>query len=94
MSGWMRATRINSSSMQPNSVLSDLRKLRRAGTLKKRLRTDMLVPLAVVVGLCSFTSPPSISTTVPVSSSARLVFSSTWAIAAMEARASPLNPLV
>ena len=50
------------------------------------------VPLWQATGLCSVTLLPSILTKVPNSSSLRLVFISTCAIAAMEARASPLKP--
>ena len=54
----------------------------------------MLVPTGQAIALVSVTLLFSISTAVPISSSALLVFKLTWATAAMDAKASPRKPMV
>ena len=44
ISGWGMASRTSASLMCPNSVAAPLRNFRRAGVLKKRFRTSMVVP--------------------------------------------------
>ena len=77
-----------------NSTLSFFRKLRRAGTLKKRFFTESDVPAGQTVGCWLTMCEPSITTCVPSSLSCCRVRSSTWAMAAMEASASPRKPMV
>ena len=55
---------------------------------------QMLVPTFVAQASCFFTMLFSISKQVPTSSPGFFVFNSTWATAAMEAKASPLKPMV
>ena len=76
------------------SVLSDLRNLRRAGILKKRFLTEKLEPTGQLQGSCVSTFEPFMTTIIPVSLSSFRVLSSTIATAAIDARASPLNPFV
>ena len=54
----------------------------------------MLVPSLLLQGSTKVICEASICTNVPVLSAARLVFNSTCAIAAIDAMASPLNPMV
>ena len=92
ISGRVRATRVNSSRMCLNSTLSLLRNLRRAGVLKKRLRTMKLEPAGAAT-VEVFVSPKAPTrTSVPVSSWGRRVRRVTSATAAMLARASPRKP--
>ena len=77
-----------------SSVEFVLRNFLRAGTLKKRFSTMKLLPMGQETGCCDTTFEAEISMSVPISLSAVLVFSFTWATAAMEARASPRNPMV
>ena len=62
--------------------------------LKNKFFTIMDVPFGATVTSCEIILLPSIFICVATSSSAVLVCISTWAIAAMEAKASPLKPLV
>ena len=86
--------RKNSSLMWRSSASLDFKKLRRAGTLKNRFFTVKLVPTEDGFGSCSMTFEPSMRIFVPTSSSFRRVVSSTCATAAIEASASPRNPMV
>ena len=88
------AARVNSSMIWRNSTGLDLRKFLRAGTLKNRFLTAMLVPMDAAIFSCFFTSLPSIKIRVPRESSSRLVFNSTCATEAILAKASPLKPMV
>ena len=88
------ATRWNSSIIWRNSTVFDFKKLRLAGTLKNKLLTDIEVPSGATTKSCVLISPPAILILVASSSAERLVCISTWATAAMEASASPRNPLV
>ena len=76
------------------SVSSDLRNFLRAGTLKKRFLTVNDVPAAHCTGSCRSTFDAAISISVPTSSVTLRVRTSTCATAAIEARASPLKPMV
>ena len=55
---------------------------------------EKLVPVGAEQKSCDFTFDPSIFIKVARSSSFLLVFSSTYAIAAIDAKASPLKPFV
>ena len=88
------ATRMNSSMIWRSSAALLLRKFLRAGTLKNRFFMLILVPSGQAHTSCLMTLLFSISIYVPSSSSARFVFISTWATAAIEASASPRNPMV
>ena len=77
-----------------SSVVFDLRNLRRAGTLKKRFSTLKLLPTGQTQGSCPMNLLPAIESDVPISSFSWRVFSSIWATAAIEAKASPRNPIV
>src|SRR5690606_20627246 len=92
--GWTRATRWNSSMIWRSSTGSDFRKFRLAGILKKRFLTEMEVPLGVATGDWETTLLPSTLICTPTSISWVRVCISTWAMAAIEARASPRKPLV
>ena len=76
-----------------SSVWLDLRKRLRAGTLKKTFRTIKLLPTGAATLRTFTTSEPLRVSWVAISSSARLVVSSTCATEAIEARASPRNPI-
>ena len=93
-SGWAKAMRWNSSIACRNSTWSLFRKLRRAGTLKNRCLTTIRVPTSQATASDGWASPPSITCKTPSSSSARRVRSSTRAMLAMLARASPRKPIV
>ena len=75
-----------------SSTLSDLRNLRRAGVLKKRLRTAKLEPAGAATEAVRTLLSPLILTSVAVSSAALLVLRVISATAAMLASASPLKP--
>ena len=77
-----------------SSVWSVLRNLRRAGTLKKRLRTRMLVHTGHCTASCLITSDPLISSSVPSSSCSVRVCISTCDTAHILGSASPRNPIV
>ena len=77
-----------------SSLSGDFRNFRRAGTLKNRFFTTKVVPAAQAVGSCRTIFDAAISINVPNSASACRVCSSTAATAAIEARASPRNPIV
>ena len=76
------------------SALSDFRKFLRAGTLKNKFLIENELPLGQVHTSCDLYSDPSITTCIPSSESSFFVLSSTWAIAAIDAKASPLKPFV
>jgi len=57
------------------------------------LLTVIVVPFWAPVSSCSTTSPPSTITLLPIKSLSVLVTTSTWEIAAILAKASPLNPI-
>ncbi len=54
----------------------------------------MVVPFGTTAGSCEITLLPSMVRCVPISESSVLVFSSTCAMAAIDAKASPRKPLV
>ena len=89
-----RASLSNSRIILLSSTESFFRNLRRAGTLKKRFLTIILLPGAHASGVWLSTFDPLITRRVPIVSSLRMVRRSTWAIAAIEASASPRNPIV
>ena len=91
-SGRVMATRVNSSRMCLNSTLSLFRNLRRAGVLKKRLRTAKFEPAGAATEAVRTSPSGPVRTSVAVSSEARRVRSVTSATAAMLARASPRKP--
>ena len=93
-SGCAMATLWNSSMMWRISTWSDFKKLRLAGTLKNKFLIANWVPSGQATGETSPVSLPLNTTFVPISEPTSLVLSSTWATAAIDARASPLNPLV
>ncbi len=88
------ASRSNSLMMLAVSTLSLFRNFRLAGTLKKRFFTIMLEPGSHSDGSCISTLDAFITSRVPIWSSAVRVFSSICAMAQMEGRASPRNPIV
>ncbi len=88
------ARRSNSCIILLSSTESFFRNLRRAGTLKNRFFTIMFDPGAHASGCWLSTLEPFINRRVPMESPCRMVRRSTWAIAAIEARASPRNPIV
>ena len=91
---FVSATRSNSVTILLSSVCCDFRNLRRAGMLKKRFFTLKLLPTGAATGSCSSNREPDIDKSVPSSSPARRVTSSTCATAAMDASASPRKPIV
>ena len=62
--------------------------------LKNRFFTAKVVPTAAGSDSVFLYSEPSMQMRTPNSSSARRVVNSTWATAAIEAKASPRKPLV
>ena len=62
--------------------------------LKNKFLTATEVPSEVETTSSDFSLLPSILTAVPKDSPRSLVFNSTWAMAAILAKASPRNPLV
>ena len=76
------------------SVESFLRNLYLAGRFLKRFLTSIVVPEHEGHSETSFNEPSSYTTMVPFFSSLRPVVSVTSEQAAMEARASPLKPIV
>ncbi len=94
VSGCAKAMRSNSARILESSVWLDLRNFRRAGILKKRLRTQKFAPTGQAAGSWRTTREPSMLITVPRSFPSCRVRSSTCATAAIEARASPRNPMV
>src|SRR5579864_380898 len=80
--------------MWASSVCSERRNFFRAGTLKKRSRTVMVVPGARATSSERSILPPATSTRVPVASSEARVSSRKRDTEAMEGRASPRNPRV
>ena len=83
---------MTSEAMCASSVCSVRRNLRRAGTLKNRSRTVMMVPFGSADSSQRKILPPAISTVVPVVSSAARVSSSRRDTEAMDGRASPRKP--
>ena len=77
-----------------SSVALVLRNLRRAGTLKNRFSTMKLHPTGQATGSWPTTREPEIDRWVPMSRPSSRVLSSTCATAAIDASASPLNPMV
>ena len=77
-----------------SSTESFFRNLRLAGTLKNRFFTIRFEPSEHASGSCDSKVDPLICTRVPTVSPLRIVRRSTCAIAAMDARASPRNPIV
>ena len=94
MFGYTRAMRSKAVIMLFNSVEFDLRNLRLAGTLKNRFSTRKLLPAGQEHGSCDRILLPAIESDVPSWSASRRVRSSTCATAAIEASASPRNPMV
>ena len=92
--GFTSATLKNASMMCLSSSVFDFRKFLRAGTLKNRFFTLTVVPFWQFTGDWPLNSVPSTTTAVPTSSSCRFVLSSTCAMEAMDASASPRNPMV
>ena len=93
-SGCASAMRSNSATMLESSVWLLFRNLRRAGMLKKRFLIRKLAPTGQTMGSCNKTFEPSICRHTPNSLSGVRVRSSTWETAAIEASASPRNPIV
>ena len=94
MVGFARAILWNSSTICLSSTVLFFKKFRRAGTLKNKFLTDRLVPGLMLQGSCFLISVASTINRVPNSELCNRVLSSSWATAAMEARASPRNPMV
>ena len=92
--GLTRAIRSNSLIILRNSVSFDFRNLRRAGTLKNRFLIEKILPSVQASGLISSNVEPAMDSFVPNSVPLKRVRSSTWATAAIEASASPRNPIV
>ena len=80
--------------MLESSTLSLFRNLRRAGTLKNILRTEMTVPFSQTQGSCSVTFEPTMTIRVPICESAVRVRTSTSEMAHIEGSASPRKPMV
>ncbi|MBV6514698.1 MAG: hypothetical protein HPKKFMNG_00327 [Planctomycetes bacterium] len=93
-SGLARAMACTRSSVWENSVLSLLSHLRRAGRLKNRSRTSMVVPSWAAQARLGPSLPPSQVISLAWGSSARLETRRTRDTEAMLARASPRKPLV
>ena len=93
-SGLTNTIRSNSVNILLSSVWFDFRNLRRAGTLKNKFFTLKLLPFGQETASCPSTLEPDIVNIVPNSSPSIRVRSSTWATAAIEAKASPRNPMV
>ena len=92
-SGCPKASRLTISTIFRISVLSERKYLSRAGVLKNKSLTEILVPFGEAASSCSFFSlPTKIARTPPKLS--LLVITSTWETAAIEAKASPRNPKV
>ncbi len=91
-SGRARAMRLTTSAQWPYSVCSDLRNLRRAGVLKYRSWTSMVVPQAPDEGATVPRCEPTISQA--WGASAVREVTATAATAAIEASASPRKPSV
>ena len=94
MLGFAKAALVNSSMIWRNSTGFDFKKFLRAGILKNKFLTVMLVPVGQAVASCVMVLLPSITIKVPTVSSSLLVLSSTFATEAMEAKASPRKPIV
>ncbi len=77
-----------------SSVVFDFRNFLLAGTLKKRFSILKLLPTGHEHGSCDTKREPAMVSSVPTSSSAMRVLNSTCDTAAMEASASPRNPIV
>ena len=86
--------RSNSVSILLSSVELAFRNFRRAGILKKRFLIEKLLPLGQDTASWLSTLEPAITNFVPSSSASRRVLSSTCATAAIDASASPRNPIV
>ena len=86
--------RSNSARILLSSVELAFRNLRRAGTLKNKFFTEKLLPFEQETASWLSTLEPAITNLVPNSSDSSRVFNSTCATAAMEASASPRNPIV
>ena len=93
MEGLAKATLVNSSIICLSSTLSLFRKFLLAGTLKNKFLILIEVPLFVAQFSWVLILLPSIFIKVPNSVSLVFVLSSTCEIAAIEAIASPLNPI-
>ena len=94
VSRFTSASRSNSCTILLSSTESFFKNFRRAGTLKNRFLTIILVPGLQASGCWLSTFDPFMTILVPMVSSLRIVRRSTWAMAAIEASASPLNPIV
>ena len=93
ISGWINAILVTTSSIYPDSVKSFFKNLYLTGVLKNKFLTVIVVPLEQPISSKDKTSPPSTTILFPISSSSVLLTSSTFAIAAILANASPLNPI-
>src|SRR3954471_18894431 len=94
MFGRASAMRRKTSSQWPNSVPSVFRNFRRAGVLKYSSSTVTVVPVARAAGSTSASSPPSQRMVLPCAASRARLEIATRATEAMEASASPRNPIV
>src|SRR5690606_41775827 len=89
-----RATRWDSSLILRSASGADFLKFLVDGILKKRFLAEMEVPLGVATGVWVTSLLPSTLICTPTSISWVRVCISTWAMVAIEARASPRKPLV
>ena len=93
ISGWTNAILEITSSMYPVSVKSFFKNLYLTGVLKNKFLTVITVPTLHATSSTLKISPPSAITLSPVGWSSVLETNSTLAIAAILAKASPLNPI-
>ena len=93
ISGWISAILVTTSSIYPDSVKSFFRNLYLTGVLKNRFLMVIVVPFAHPISSTDNTFPPSTTILVPISSVSWRLTSSTFDIAAILAKASPLNPI-
>ena len=94
ISGWDRAILSSTPATELPSAASFFRNFMRAGVLKNRSRTTMVVPAGQPASSKESSSPPPQRYLAPVWASWVRVSSSTWATAEMEANASPRKPRV
>jgi len=93
MFGFTNASLVIASSIYPDSVKSFFKNLYLTGVLKNKFFTVIDVPVLQPISSCSKTFPASTTNLVPISSFSVFVINSTFATAAILAKASPLNPI-
>ncbi|MNL26382.1 hypothetical protein D3C87_1479050 [compost metagenome] len=93
-SGCASARAVTVSVTWESSVESARRNLRRAGVLKNRSSTRMVVPSGQPTGVTTGSAPPSRVTRTPESAPRWRVVQVTFEIEAIEGRASPRKPMV